>query len=472
MTLPATLSFTSASVGLLAALLALGMSSAPGWRELRWFAACAACAALFNLANAPITIHGVPDEVLLVSSRLNLFFGGLHASAWFMFIAAQERRSLSKLERVMVPLGLLWSGFALVPGLIVQNRIEPRHVAWLDVTYCDSPPTTFGKLSIAYYVACVIYLLVRAIVRWLRGDPLARSQAFAVGGVVVGGIHDALATADIIRSPYVLDISLIMLVLVVGGSMTTRFVANMRELAAAQKQLVARERLAALGELSAVVAHEVRNPLAVVFNALAGLRRTSVSEDERGKLLEILQEEAERLRDIVSDLLEFASPRPPVSAPASLDEIVRGAVEAARSVVGSKTDDVVIDASGEATSPRTNLECDERLVRQAVLNLVTNALQASGRRGPVQVSIGDDDDTLAVLVADDGDGVPEDMRERVFTPFFSTRPKGTGLGLAVVKRCAEAHGGRITLRANGARGALFELRLPRRAGERVSLLGV
>lgn len=457
MTLPATLSFTSASVGLLAALLALGMSSAPGWRELRWFAACAAFAALFNLANALITIPSVPDHVLLIASRFNLFFGGLHCLAWFAFIAAQERRPLSKVERVFIPFGVAWSCLALVPGLIVESHILPRHIAWLGVTYRDAPPTRFGELSIAYYCASVIYLLVRAALRWLRGDRGARTQVLALTGVVLGGVHDALATADVIRSPYLLDFSLLALVLVVGGSMTSRFVADMRELAAAQKQLVAKERLAALGELSAVVAHEVRNPLAVVFNALAGLRRAKPDSGEHGKLLEILQEEAERLRDIVSDLLEFASPRPPVSAPASLEEIVRGAVDAAKSVAGAKPEEVVV-----ATDACTSLECDERLVRQAVLNLVTNALQASGRTGPVHVTIEGGAQVLSVRVADDGDGVPEEMRERVFTPFFSTRPKGTGLGLAVVKRCAEAHGGQIALRANGERGALFELRLPHR----------
>lgn len=457
MTVPAALSFTSASVGVLAALLALGMSSAPGWRELRWFAACSLFAALFNLANAPITIPGVSLETLMLVSRLNLFFGGLHAATWFVFIAAQEHRPLSRFERSVVAIGLVLSSLALIPGVIVENDVHPRYIAWIGVTYNDSPPTMLGKIAVFYYVACILYLFGRAIWRWRGGDVRARTLTFALGVVVSGGIHDSLATADLIRSGYVLDLSLLALVLIVGGSITTRFVADMRELAAAQKQLVERERLAALGELSAVVAHEVRNPLAVVFNALAGLRRPTLNEDERGKLIGILQEEAERLRDIVSDLLEFASPRPPVSAPASLEEIVRGAVDAARSVMGSKPEEVIVETNG-----RTELECDERLVRQAVLNLVQNALQASGRTGPVHVSIrSDGDDALKVQVADDGDGVPEDMRERVFTPFFSTRPKGTGLGLAVVKRCADAHHGHVSLHANAPRGARFELQLPR-----------
>lgn len=457
MTLPAALSITSASVGLLAALLALAMSSAPGWRELRWFAACAAFAALFNLANAPITIPSVSEPTLLLASRWNLAFGGLHAATWFVFIAAQERRALTRYERIFVAVGIFWSALALVPGLIVENRIHPRPIAWLGVTYRDASPTMLGLGAVGTYVASVIFLFVRAVLRAIRGGEGARTAALALFVVVIGGIHDSLATADVIRSPYMLDFSLVALVLVVGGSVASRFVANMRELAAAQKQLVEKERLAALGELSAVVAHEVRNPLAVVFNALASLRRAKPDTDEHAKLVAILQEEAERLRDIVSDLLEFASPRPPVWVPASLDEIVRSAASAAVSVAGANEGDVVVESHSPA-----DLECDERLVRQAVLNLVTNALQASGRSGPVQVSIAKRDRSFLVRVADDGDGVPDDLRERVFTPFFSTRPKGTGLGLAVVKRCAEAHGGEVELQLDGKRGAAFELRLPLR----------
>ena len=149
---------------------------------------------------------------------------------------------------------------------------------------------------------------------------------------------------------------------------------------------------------------------------------------------------------------------------------MRGAVDAARSVVGAKMDDVVI---GERRRPHLapTSKCDERLVRQAVLNLVANALQASGRRGPVQVSIGDDDDTLAVLVADDGDGVPEDTGAR--SPVLLDPPERDRLRS---RREALRGGSRRPHHVagqNGARGALFELVLPRRrAGERqVSLLG-
>jgi two-component system sensor histidine kinase HydH len=261
----------------------------------------------------------------------------------------------------------------------------------------------------------------------------------------------------------------------VGGSLTLSFVANARalvvssrSLTVAHEALVKRERLAALGELAAVVAHEVRNPLAVVFNATAGLRKTQPGSKDHEALLGIVQEEAERLRDIVSDLLEFARPRPPHFVETEIAAVVRGAIESARAEAGASEPDVSLEVK-HGVSPTS---CDERLVRQAVINLVTNALHAPGRRGPVRVTLepagadGDGErdarDGIVLCVADDGAGVPEELRERVFTPFYSTRPRGTGLGLAVVKSSAEAHGGDVSLTTTPGGGATFRLRLPRR----------
>ena len=465
MTLPATLSVTSATVALLAALLALATSSAPGWRDLRWFAVCATCGAFFNLANAPATLSSASDGTLLLTSRLSLMFAGLHAVSWFMYLAIRERRELSRLEHTIIAVGVALSFLALVPNVMVEERLVPRAVDALHVVYRDAPPTKLGTLATVVYVAMVGGLFVRAVGRSLAGERAARAGAVALGAVTVGGIHDALATADVIRSPYLLDVSQLVMVLAVGGSIAASFVAGARaleaksrELEATQAQLVAKERLAALGELSAVVAHEVRNPLAIVFNAIANLRRAKPGSDEQNENVQILQEEAERLRDIVSDLLEFASPRAAILTPESLETIAADAVSEARRATSAAESDVHVEVS--ASDPQ--LECDERLVRQAILNLVANALQAEGRAGPVRVMIEDDASHVAVRVEDDGDGVPDHLRERIFTPFFSTRPKGTGLGLVVVRRCAEAHGGEISFRPRDERGACFELRLPRR----------
>lgn len=444
------------------------MSSAPGWRELRWFAACAVCAALFNLVNAPFNTSSASPHVVIVANRLNLFFAGLHGVAWLKYVAASEKRPSSRAETTWIALGLVCALMTLLPGVIIQDRIVERRVAFLDIVYRDAVLTKLGFGALVVYEVTLAVLFVRSVVRWWQGDTRVRAHAIALGAVTLGGAHDGLATAGVLQGPYVLDLALVVMVLAVGGSITTSFVGSARalevsskQLAAAQAELVNKERLAALGELAAVVAHEVRNPLAVVFNATAGLRRERVLPGDHDALVSIIQEEAERLRDLVSDLLEFARPRPAVLDDTLIGDIVRGAIDTARSVVGVAEREVAVDIAVGVD----RVICDERLVRQAVVNLVTNALQAEARRSPVRVTLrlaADSDSVLVIEVVDDGRGVADDVRDRIFTPFFSTRPKGTGLGLAIVQRCAEAHHGTIRLRSTPGGGATFELSIPRR----------
>jgi len=457
-------------VGLLAALLALGMSSAPGRRELRWFALCAALAALLNLSNALVTVRA-PLGLLLFASRLSMLLCGLHAAAWLKYGAAQEQRALRPLERAIVAGGVFLSVVALVPGVVLDDRLLEREVPWLGLTYADAAPTMLGQVALAYHAAVLAFVFVRYAERRLRGDRDCTVQCIAIGAVLAGTVHDGLASIGAIRGPYMLDAALLVMVLAVGGSLTRSFVGNARalevssqNLAIAQAELVNRERLAALGELAAVVAHEVRNPLAVIFNATAGLKKAAADSTDHRTLLGILQEEAERLRDIVSKLLEFARPRPPQFAPIAIDELMRSAIDAALGEAGAQADDVEL----EATDGLGQVWCDERLMRQALVNLVTNALQTTERRTPVRVAIETVDGWLVIRVADDGAGVAEVLRERIFTPFYSTRPTGTGLGLAVVRRGAEAHGGDVALTTTPGGGATFTFRLPHRRDSCVS----
>ena len=135
------------------------------------------------------------------------------------------------------------------------------------------------------------------------------------------------------------------------------------------------------------------------------------------------------------------------------------AIEAARNEAGAPASEVVLE-----TAPADTLltVCDERLVRQAVINLVANALHAPQRRSAVRVAVESDAESLVIRVADDGQGIPPALRERVLTPFYTTRPSGTGLGLAVVRNSAEAHGGDVVVTGTEGGGATFTMRLPRK----------
>ncbi|HEX9240817.1 MAG TPA: GAF domain-containing protein [Anaeromyxobacter sp.] len=227
------------------------------------------------------------------------------------------------------------------------------------------------------------------------------------------------------------------------------------DLARAQQALVHRERLAALGELSAVVAHEVRNPLGVIFNSLGSLRRLVHPTGDARTLFRIIEEEAERLNRIVGDLLDFARPSTPDLQPESL---ARVAEEAVASVLAQQ--EARIELLRELDPALPEVAVDARLVRQAVVNVAVNAAQAMARGGRITVRTLRDGDAAVVELEDDGPGIPEEVRGRIFEPFFTTKATGTGLGLAVVRRIVEGHGGTVAVRPAREVGTVFALRFP------------
>ncbi len=238
----------------------------------------------------------------------------------------------------------------------------------------------------------------------------------------------------------------------------TALEATQQELARTQAELLKKEQLAALGELAAVVAHEVRNPLAVIFNALQTLKHSS-RPDEQGKLmLDVIGEEAERLNGMVTSLLDLARPEAPRLAPTQVIELVRSSIDAARSAARPQAEVRLV-----VPEPLPLAQVDEQKLHQALVNLVSNAIQATGRSGPVVVRASTEQGARPMLrleIVDDGDGVAPDLRERIFTPFFTERARGTGLGLAVVRRVAEAHQGTATVEPTPGGGATFVLRVP------------
>ena len=211
------------------------------------------------------------------------------------------------------------------------------------------------------------------------------------------------------------------------------------DLARAQDQLVRQERLAALGELAAVVAHEVRNPLGVIFNSLGALRRLVAPPGADARmLLDIVGEEAERLNRMVGDLLDFARPSRPTLQPEPLLPVVDDALAAALSGIGRKV--MVVREVPDSLPP---VPMDAHLLRQAIVNLVVNAAQAMPEGG-----------TLTVRAQVDGAAAVLQLGDT-----------GTGLGLAVVKRIVDDHHGEIEVRPGAGGGTVFELRLPLAPGE-------
>ena len=236
------------------------------------------------------------------------------------------------------------------------------------------------------------------------------------------------------------------------------------ELARTQAELVRHERLAALGELAAVMAHEVRNPLGVIFNSLTTLKRLLHPTGDAEMLLTMVGEEADRLNRIVADLLDFARPYELTKKPISIEPIIASAIDAATKSI--HTPQVKVVTQIPVALPL--FPVDAHFMRQGLVNLLVNAAQSMPKGGTVTVratiEVEGGADFLVIEVRDEGVGLTPRAAEKMFQPFFTTKATDTGLGLAVVKRIVDAHQGEVSAKVNASgSGTTFRCRFPNTA---------
>jgi PAS domain S-box-containing protein len=222
----------------------------------------------------------------------------------------------------------------------------------------------------------------------------------------------------------------------------------------AEAQLVNQASLARLGEMAAVVAHEVRNPLAGLRGALQILsQRLETPRPEHPIILEMIKR-LDVLNNRVEDLLRYAKPRTPQLAHVPLMPLVDSTIELLRRDPAAAG--VTVEVTGDA---RAVARADPELLREIFLNLLLNASQATDGRGRVGVVVGGGAE-VTVRITDDGPGLPVDLHERVFEPFFTTKSTGTGLGLAIVRRLLELQAGSVRVETPGPRGTTLVVSLP------------
>ena len=223
---------------------------------------------------------------------------------------------------------------------------------------------------------------------------------------------------------------------------------------AAEERLAQQAALARLGQMAAVVAHEVRNPLAGIKGAMQILMARRPEGDPDRLIMGDVVARIDSLGDLVNDLMVFARPHPPQPATFPLRPLVLEAIDALRRDPTAAALDVTLEG-GDAM-----VTADPQLLRAALLNLLLNAAQAMDGRGCITVSLSRSGRHCTIDIRDTGPGVPPELHDRVFEPFFTTKARGGGLGLPIARRTAELHGGTLTLDAPDAGGARFTMALP------------
>jgi len=224
-----------------------------------------------------------------------------------------------------------------------------------------------------------------------------------------------------------------------------------------ERELAERERLASLGRMAATVAHEIKNPLSAIKSIAQVMREDENLRNEYERDLGLIVGETDRLSQSVTQLLSFARKESPAAQPLSVDELLRSVVDLFRA--NAREQGIALDCHVKVEAELAGKSVSA--LRDALSNLLLNALQATPQGGRVELIAAAADSELLISVQDSGSGVPADLRERIWEPFFTTRQRGTGLGLAIVRKRVQEVGGSASLDVSrNGRGALFQLRLP------------
>jgi signal transduction histidine kinase len=218
------------------------------------------------------------------------------------------------------------------------------------------------------------------------------------------------------------------------------------------------ERLYALGQLSAGLAHEIRNPLASIEGAAVVVQRENHSVERRVEFLQIIQKECRRLDRLLSNFLDFAKPRPPHLGMVQVEELLDSVV----TLVGHAKDSVRLQFKRRVQAGLPPLQCDSEQLKQVLLNLTMNAVHATPDGGIILLSAEQKGGYVNIDVCDEGAGIEPKNMERIFDPFFTTKDNGTGLGLSVAHQIVTQHGGSLTVSRNSPEGATFRISLPLR----------
>ncbi|HVY27737.1 MAG TPA: ATP-binding protein [Polyangiaceae bacterium] len=347
--------------------------------------------------------------------------------------------------------------------LLADAQLVLDQLTWTVIVYLTGGAAS-GATSF-YGLSC----LVGAALTGLRGA----SVAAVSGGLCYGLLVTALAKRWLLPPPdqpisiylptseelsfYVtINLLVLMVVMLLAGTLADRLRWTGGELLAATERANQAERMAALGRLAAGLAHEIRNPLGSIAGSVQLLRTGKDLDDEDRQLCEIIQREANRLNDLVTDMVDLSKPRKPSPSLVDVASVAREVVALAGKSGRAVSD---VDVRFEGAEGAT-VHADNAQLRQLIWNLVRNAVQASEAGQVVKVVVNRSGEQVVLEVIDHGVGIDQAQMPRLFDAFFTTRSQGSGVGLAVVKRIADEHGFLIHVTSEAGRGATFRVLMP------------
>jgi len=390
-----------------------------------------------QLARRALSTTGMVSGVLPDGSRRWLAFAIGNAAGPGTVV--WERAAFSAAASAQLPTGP-WGDLNL--ALYLSSRPEPT--ALLAATTSKLPLA--GGVQYPFTVGADTWLLVASSPAPLVGTLVQDTPWIVLGiGAIVAALVTTVVEIQSRRRAY-------------AATLVEERTASLRravtDLEQAQAQLVRQEKMAAMGQLASTVGHELRNPLAVIMNVLYLLETMAgagASEAMR-RHLATAKRETSAATLIVSDLLDYSAERVPMSTPVQLADLMTEAL----SVVPPPTGVEVVTH----IEPDTDIHADRDQIRQVLLNLITNGYDSMPDGGVLDVSVRSAGDSAQITVTDTGMGMDEATTSRIFTPFYTTKSRGIGLGLAVTKRVVEAHGGTISLQSTPSVGTSFTVTVP------------
>lgn len=393
-------------------------------------------AALLLVHTAFISLLGVPSRLLVLALALR-----------FVLLLAE----------------LIWWQRLRAPISPVMTACWPHYFIWINIGFAFLSSRLGGAADTHYSVLMVLPVIAAASRFSLPGTLAVTAVAITLTILEVWLYFRQHPPSQFSEYFEAATVSLIFLVVALVVWPLVRHLrqeqeklkASYAELKQMQERLVAEEKLAAVGRLAGGIAHEIRNPVAMIASSLATAGQ-SHDAAMRAEMFAIASQEAARLERLTTEFLTYARGREPVRQTVSLNTTLGYLISLIRARAADAGISIEADYSDNLTA-----RVDDFQLQQALLNLLNNALEATPRNGRVVITAhAGAQHELIISVLNTGHAIPAEIAARIFEPFFSTRNKGTGLGLAIVRNIAQAHGGRVELTRNENEAVQFTITIP------------